>query len=218
MKNSTLISPREVEQAIKVASVTGQTPERDVALMLVAYGTGMMPNELAKIAIADYLNQDGTVKVKSSVRAEIAFNGQERALLWVNQRVKTALDAYLAERVRYGACLGADGEYRGLAPGSPIFLTVEGKPFTFTRRITKAGSVSYSCETLTGVIRRIHTQAGIVAGSALSARLSFMVRLAQDGFDARHIQRCLGVKSLSAVRKVTDNVEVDLSRMMSAAI
>lgn len=218
MKNVSIITPREFEHAVKVAGVSGQTPDRDVALMFVAYGTGLMPIELAKISIADYLNPDGTVQTGSVVRAAIAFNNQERPLHWTNRRVQLALDAYLAERVRYGYCLGVEGKYRGLAPDSPIFLTVEGNPFTFTRRVTKAGTESYSCESLTQIVRRIHTQAGIASGSALSARKSFMVRLAQAGIDARHIQKLLGVQSLSSVRRVTDNVSVDLGSMISIAV
>lgn len=218
MKNIAIVTPREFEQAVKVAGVTGQSPERDIALLLVAYGTGLMPIELAKITIGDYLNQDGTVKAESTVREEIAFSRQTRPLFWTSQRVQTALNAYLAERIRYGHGLGKKAEYRGLSPDSPIFLAVDGKPFTFTRRVTKAGTESYSCESLTQIIRRLHTQAGIASGSALSARRSFMVRLAQAGIDARHIKQCLGVKSLSSVCKVTDNVHVDLGKVLSAAI
>lgn len=218
MKNIAIITPREFEQAVKVAGVTGQSPERDVALLFVAYGTGLMPIELAKITIGDYLNQDGTVRIESSVREEIAFNGQSRPLFWANQRVQSALNAYLAERTRYGYGPGKAAEYRELSPVSPLFLAVDGQPFTFTRRVTKAGTESYSCESLTQIIRRLHTQAGMAAGSALSARKSFMVRLAQNGIDARHIKECLGVKSLSSVHKVTDHVRVGLSKVMSAAI
>lgn len=177
-----------------------------------------MPIELAKITIGDYLNQDGTVRAESTVRADIAFNGQERPLYWTNRRVQLALDAYLAERVRYGYCPGPEGKYRGLAPDSPVFLAVDGKPFTFTRRVTKAGTESYSCESLTQIVRRLHTQAGIASGSALSARKSFMVRLAQAGIDGRHIQKLLGVQSLTSVRRVTDNVSVDLGSTMSIAV
>lgn len=218
MKKSLTVSPREFEHAVKVAAVAGQSPERDVALLLVAYGTGLMPIELAKITIADYLNEDGSVRERSRVRAEIAFNGEERQLFWGSRRIQVALNAYLAERTRYGAGLGEEGQYRGLAPDSPIFLAVDGKSFTFTKRVTPKGTVSYSCESLTQVYRRLHTQAGIASGSALAARKAFMVRLAENGIDARHIRKLLGVSSITPVRRVTDAVAVDLCGVVSAAI
>lgn len=218
MKNTDIVSPLQVEHALKVAQITGQTPERDAALLLVAYGTGLMPIELAKITISDFLEANGKVRAESSVREEIAFNGQVRPLFWSNQRVISAVEAYLAERIRYGFGMGTEGAFRGLAPDSTMFLAADGKPFAFTKRVTKAGTLSYSCESLTQIIRRLHTQAGIASGSALSARKSFMVRLAQAGIDARHIKACLGVQSLTSIHRVTDKVSVDLGKVTALAI
>lgn len=218
MKTSLTVSPLDFEHAVTKAAETGQTPQRDVALLLVAYGTGLMPIELAKITIADYLNEDGTVRERSKVRAEIAFNSDERPLFWGNHRIKMALNAYLAERLACGACLGVKDKYQGLAPASPIFLAADGKPFTFTKRVTKKGTVSYSCESLTQVYRRLHTQTGIAAGSALSARKAFMVRLAENGIDPRHIKTLLGVSSITSVRRVTDAVPIDLCSVVSTVV
>lgn len=66
--------------AIKVADVIGQAKKRDVALLWMAYGTGMMPIELAKLTVADYLAADGSVREESEIPAEIAFNNLARPL------------------------------------------------------------------------------------------------------------------------------------------
>jgi hypothetical protein len=43
---------------VKVAAVTGQNPDRDVALLFVFYGTGLTSNEVAKLLVLDYLMAD----------------------------------------------------------------------------------------------------------------------------------------------------------------
>ncbi len=54
MAKAPVVEESEFRHAVKVAGVTGQAKERDVALLWVAYGTGMMPIELARLAIGDY--------------------------------------------------------------------------------------------------------------------------------------------------------------------
>lgn len=213
-----MISTRDIENAIAIAAETGSAPERDVALLLVAYGTGLMPIELAKLTVSDYLNEDGTVKEQSEVRAAIAFNGKERPMFWENRRVQAGLDAYLAVRAKDGACCSEDSKYRGLASDSPIFLGADGQPFTFTKRVTRKGTVSYSCESLTQIYRRLHTQAGITAGSALSARKAYMVRLVQQGIDVKHIRQLLGLSSVTPILRATKGVVVDLGAITSVLV
>lgn len=218
MAKAPVIEESEFRHALKVAAVTGQSKERDVALLWVAYGTGMMPIELAKLTVGDYLAADGSVRVEAEVRANMAFNGIVRPLYWSNKGVVAALDDYLVTRARYGYGLGEPTQYRGLDPASPLFLAVDGKPFTFTRRVTPAGKESYSCESLTQILRRLHTQAGIEAGSALSARRTFGVRLHRKGYDPRHIQVLLGVQSLTAVKRMVEADPVRLGAIVARAI
>ncbi len=208
MAKAPVVEESEFRHAVKVAAITGQAKERDVALLWVAYGTGMMPIEIAKLLVSDYLADDGTVREESEIRAEIAFNGLARKLYWSNKGVINALNAYLASRAAHGP----------VDPASPLFLTADRQPFTFTKRTTKAGTDSYSCESLTQIIRRLHTQAGIEGGSALSARRTFGVRLHRKGYDLRHIQTLLGAQSLSAVKRMVEADPVRLGAIVSRAI
>lgn len=218
MAKAPVVEEAEFRHVVKVASVSGQAKARDVALLWVAYGTGMMPIELAKLTIADYLSTDGSVRTDSAIRAEIAFNGIARPLHWTNRGVVAALDAYLEVRKQRGHGVGTPACYRGLAPDSPLFLAVDGNPFTFTRRKTQSGKESYSCESLTQILRRLHAQAGIEGGSALSARRTFGVRLHRKGFDLRHIQVALGVQSLLAVKRMVEADPVRLGAIVARAI
>lgn len=217
MAKAPVVEESEFGRAVKIAAVTGQSNLRDVAILWVCYGTGMMPNELAKLTISDYLEPEGSLRRDSEIRTEIAFNGATRPLFWTNRSVVAALDAYLVERLRYGYGIGPTDQYRGLDPTSPIFLAVDGQPFTFTRRVTKAGAESYSCESLTQIIRRLHTQAGIENGSALSARRTFGVRLHRNGYDLRHIRVLLGVQSMTAVKKMVEADPVRLGAIVARA-
>lgn len=208
MAKAPVVEESEFRHAVKIAAVTGQSKERDVALLWVAYGTGMMPIEIAKLVVSDYLAADGSVREESEVRAEIAFNGIARPLYWSNKAVTSALNAYIASRAAHGA----------IDQTSPLFLTADRQPFTFTKRTTKAGTVSYSCESLTQIIRRLHTQAGIEGGSALSARRTFGVRLHRKGYDLRHIQTLLGAQSMTAVKRMVEADPVRLGSIVSRVV
>ena len=96
------IEDKQLKHMLKVASVTGDSPVRDVALLYVAYGTGMMLTELASITISDYLTETGEVRSESRIRAEIAHNNKERPLYWTSPRVLAALEAYLDYRIAKG--------------------------------------------------------------------------------------------------------------------
>lgn len=218
MAKAPVVEESEFRHAVKVAAITGQAKLRDVALLWVAYGTGMMPIELAKLTVSDYLAADGSLRDESEIRSDIAFNAIARPLYWSNKSVCGAVDAYLVERVRQGYGTHDSDLYRGLDPASPLFLAVDGNPFTFTRRKTKAGTESYSCESLTQIIRRLHTQAGIEGGSALSARRTFGIRLHRKGFDLRHVQTLLGAQSITAVKRMVEADPVRLGAIVSRAI
>lgn len=218
MAKAPVVEESEFRHALKVAAITGQSKLRDVALLWVAYGTGMMPIELARLTIGDFLAEDGTVRAESEIRADIAFNRLARQLYWSNRGVVAALEDYLTERLRYGFGVGDQGSFRGFDPASPLFLATNGKPFTFTRRVTPAGGESYSCESLTQILRRLHTQAGIENGSSLAARRTFGVRLHRKGYDLRHIQVLLGVQSLTAVKRMVESDPVRLGAIVARAI
>lgn len=196
MPKSPVIELHQVRHALKIAAVTGHTPLRDVALLAVFYSSGVTPNEAAKLTVSDYVMEDGDTRVNSMLRAEIAFNGKARPLIWSNRKVCAALDDYLRYRrdMRQGVST-APAAYRGLDPRSPLFLTDAGEPFTFTRRVTRTGAASYSCESLTEIVRRLHLQAGIEQGNASAARRSFAVGLHRQGRSLKVIQQLIGVSS-----------------------
>lgn len=219
MPKPPVIEEHQIRHALKVAAATGQNARRDAALLMVAYGTGLTPNEIAKLLVSDYLRANGDVLIESLVRAEIAFNGKARPLLWSSRKLQGAIDTYLEHRlaVRHGVTTNR-AAYRGLEPHGRLFLTDEGEPFTFTRRVTSTGAVSYSCETLTEIYRRLHQQAGIPNGNASAARRTFAVTLHRQGRNPKLIQELIGVSSLSAVKRMVQSDPVRLATIVSGVI
>lgn len=219
MSKSLVIEPYQVRHALKIAAVTGRARLRDVAVLAVLYSTGVMPNEAAKLIVSDYLTEDGRVRVDSTLRAEITVNGKVRPLVWASRKTCSALDDYLRYRLdnRHGVST-AQAAYRGLDPLSPLFLAEDGEPFTFTRRVTRTSAVSYSCESLTELIRRLHEQAGIEGGNASAARRSFAVGLHREGRSMKVIQQLTGLSSLAAVKKLVDSDPVTLASIVRGVI
>lgn len=169
--------------------------------------------------VRSYLNGDGSVRVKSCVDAAIAYNGKERPIYWSNAKVTNAMDAYLAYRTvqRQGITPMATA-FRGLDPDGPLFLTGEGQPYKLIERRTRSGTLSYSCDSLSQLFRKLHLQAGIEGASAMSGRRTFAVRLANNGFDLRHINELLGHETLTATKRLIDADPVRVGAIVARVI
>lgn len=213
------IEDRKLKHMLKVAAITGDSPLRDVALLYVAYGTGMMLTELASITVRDYLTETGKVRDESLIRAEIAHNNRERPLYWTNPRVTLAIGQYLAYRIenKHGVTT-RKAAFNSLDPDSPLFLRADGEPYGLTKRKLASGTISYSCDSLSQVFRRLHAQAGVEGGHALAARRTFAVRLNRKGYDVRHIAELLGHSTISATKRLIDDDPVRLSDLVAGVV
>jgi site-specific recombinase XerD len=218
MAKAPVIEKHQFAHMVKVAAVTGQSPQRDVALLAVAYGLGLQPNETARLLFSDYLNVDGSVR-RDSVTPRDSVQRQGTRLYWVARYVTHSLDAYLASRLDRGHGVTTRPQaYRGLDNAGPLFLGAAGTPFLFTRRHTSTGKISYSCESLTAIYRHLHHQAGIENGSASAARHTFAVNLRRSGVDPDTIRGLLGLSSLSAVKRIVDSDPVRLGAIVARVI
>lgn len=219
MAKAPYIEDGRLKHLLKVAAISGESPVRNVALLTTVYGTGMMLTEIARMPVRAYLNGDGSVREKSCVDAAIAYNGKERPLYWSNTKVVKAIDAYLTYRIVYRHRLTPFATaFRGLDPDGPIFLTGEGEPYKLIERVTGKGTASYSCDSLSQLFRKLHLQAGIEGASAMSGRRTFAVRLANKGFDLRHINELLGHETLTATKRLIDADPVRLGAIVAGVI
>lgn len=130
-----------------------------------------------------------------------------------------AIDAYLVYRVAHRQRITPFATaYRSLDPDAPIFLTGDGEPYRLIERKTGSGAPSYSCDSLSQLFRKLHLQAGIEGASAMSGRRTFAVRLANNGFDLRHINELLGHETLTATKRLIDADPVRLGAIVAKVI
>jgi site-specific recombinase XerD len=204
MAKALYVEGKDLNRMLKIAAVSGELPVRNVALLTTIYGTGMMLTEVATLPLKAYLRPDGAVLVDSEVPTEIAYNGNARPVKWTSKRVIEAVDAYLAYRTEHRHRLTTRaGAYRGLDPDAPIFLTDEGAPYKLTQRKTATGAISYSCDSLNQLFRRLHAQAGIEGANAMSARRSFAINMSKNA-DLKTVKIALGLKTLRATKNLID--------------
>ncbi len=82
-------------------------------------------------------------------------------------------------------------------------------------RKTSTGAVSYSCDSLSQLFRKLHAQAGIEGASAMSGRRTFGVRLYRLGYDLRHINELLGHATRTATKRLIDADPVRLGAIVA---
>jgi integrase len=189
-----------------------------VALLHVLFGTALTPREIALLRVDDYLTESGERRKEWRVRAEIAYNGHERPLYWVNAKLTKALDAYLDERLQAGHGVSSrTAAYRGLDQESALFLTESGGPMAMTKRV-KDGKAYHTADHLTAIFGRLFRQAGIEGASATSGRRTFATKLYRKGYDVVHIRKLLGHSSIKAVQKLVEMDPVNLGAIVAKVI
>lgn len=193
------LRPGQFRHLIRVASVTGRMPERDVMLLWITHTTGMRVTELALLEVADVLYPSGVVRPEVYLRAEVCKGCRARNVYLTHPKCLAAVEAWIAVRLwrGWGVCGGA--EYRGLRPDSKLVLTHKGQAFelAFKHRELLGGPEVYrACDALQQTISRLYRQAGIKLGSSHSGRRSLAARVLAATGDVETVQMILGHQHL----------------------
>lgn len=111
-RRTTSLRPGQFKHLIRVASVTGRLPERDVALLWLTHPTDIRVTELAMLEVADVLYPSGAIKPEVYLRADITKGCRPRNIYLTHAKCLAALDAWLLEQqtVEHEALIS----YRGL--------------------------------------------------------------------------------------------------------
>lgn len=133
MAKPPVIEDKQVEHLIKATAAYSRVPLRDTALLLTLYGTALSVTELATIAVGDYLDANGSVRVTSAVRVDVAHSGEERPLFWSNRRVQRLVADELSN-ASFNAIQAAQDLYRALYAGS----LPAGDRFKFGQHVVEA--------------------------------------------------------------------------------
>ena len=220
MPKAIVVEDAQLEHAVKVARASSaENGSRDAAVLLICFGTGLKPVEITMLLVRDYMGPVGQPLADSRLRAEIAFNGRERPLSWVNRKLVNAIDAHLDERLKRGfGVTNRPAAYRGLDPESALLVSGRsGKGLKLTR-VERDGVVSYRADQITALVRRLFAQAGIDGATANSGRRTLAVKLKRKGVDERHIGEILGMTSLKAIKALCEADPVRISDLIKQAL
>ncbi len=194
-----LSEPEIAAGAVRIRG-RSQHPLEDLALYYMLFAIGARPLEIARLEVRDYLDAAGSVRRISVLREEAAITSRARPLYFHSTRLNEAMNAYLADRVRCGAGLGVEGQYRGLAPGSRLFLSASGKGFEITP-YGEAGQRRFRCRGIQETYRKLFRYAEFKQVTALTARHTVADRLYTRGADEAQVGLLLGISERSAVKE-----------------
>jgi len=200
-KKRRALTDEDIHHALTMTCRRGNCRKRDVALLLVLFATAAKPLEIARLEVADYLNEDGSVREESVLRAQAAVNGYARPLFFASRKVIAAIDAYLEERVRKGQGTKAGNGFRGLDAHSKLFLTHDGHAMPVRVRVV-GDRQHHLCGVILDIYRKIFARAGLNGVSALCARRTVAARLTERGCDLDQVGAVLGIKDRNSVRNL----------------
>lgn len=196
-----IVSLEEIVQAGRRIKARSGRPWHDLALFYLLFATGARPLEIARLEVRDYLNLDGSVRRASEMRAELAITGKARPLYFVSTRLDEALGLYLDERLKAGLGVGDPNAYRGLDPGSRLFMSATGEGFKITR-YGNADQRRFLCRPILEAYRKLFRYGDLRGVTALAVRRSVVSRLYERGADEDAVGLILGISERSAVREL----------------
>jgi integrase/recombinase XerD len=194
-RHATSLRPGQFKHLIRVASVTGRLPERDVALLWLTHTTGIRVTELALLKVADVLYPSDAIKPEVYWRADITKGCRPRNIYLTHAKCLAALDAWFAVRYRRRWGLSGEDEYRGLRRGSKLVKTHKGQGFELAfkhRQLDSGPEVYRACDALQQTITRLYRHAGIKQGSSYSGRRSLAAKVLAATGEVETMQTILG--------------------------
>lgn len=195
-KRAPTLKPSQLRHVLNVTAATSRHPERDCLAILMTHCAGLRVTELARLEIRDVLWPTGRLREEVQLRAETTKNCKSRLIFLTNPKLRTALETYLAYRLRNRlACSLHSAEYRGLMPLTRLLLTHRGGGFELSkkRRILPDGREAeyWAADALEQRFRQLYRDAGIKTSSH-SGRRSFASALLKAGVTLEQTAILLG--------------------------
>ena len=191
-------TPKQLAHILWAAS-RGATGERNVALLWMLFGSGLRINEAAQLTIKDIFRKTGELKESFRLPGSYTKTGNPRQAYILVEQQREALVALQAQRLRDRVMLSDDGTFGGLAPDSPVFLSLKGKTwrklaFNPKKYPDAAGNIKTTmvCGSLENLARNLIKQAGVHGGTSHSGPRSLGTWMDRKGYDLGIIQQVLG--------------------------
>ena len=195
-KAEVIDSPSQLSHLLFVAS-RGDLGCRNVAIFWMLFGTGMRINEVAQLTIADVFYPNGELKTSFIIPGTYTKTNRPRPAYIKVRQQRSALDAWIKQRLDENAFLSNDGSYGGLRGDSPLFLSKKSQwrkfAFNVKKYKTKEGiKETMVCASLENTVREIIKKAGFRGGSSHSGRRSLATLMDRKNYDLSLIQKILG--------------------------
>lgn len=182
MAQAKTFTQAELDQVLRHVATTRYN-QRNRAMVLMSFWSGMRVGEIAALLVSDVRNDDGSVK--SEIRLTPAqTKGRYGRTVFINERLREELSKYLT------SCSIRD-------PQQPLFFTEQ--------------SQGWSGNTLTQWFHWCYKRAGVSGASSHSGRRTFITTLASKGISVRVLASLAGHRSISVTQRYID-VNDDMQR------
>ena len=175
MAQAKTLTTAELDQVLRYVS-TKKYAQRDRALILTSFWSGMRVGEIAALKMADVLNDDGTIKKEIRLSGSQTKGGSPRTV-FIPAKLQAELQAYLTTR-------------HAIMPHMPLFYS--------------ANCLGFSANSLCQWFFWTYRAAGISGASSHSGRRSFLTSLANKGIGVRILASLAGHKSIAVTMKYLD--------------
>ena len=182
MAQAKTFTQAELDQVLRHVATTRYS-QRNRAMLLVSFWSGMRVGEIAALLVSDVRNEDGTVKSEVRLTAQ-QTKGRYARTVFINERLREELAQYFkTARIR--------------DPQKPLFSTEQSK--------------GWSANTLTQWFHWCYKRAGITGASSHSGRRTFITNLASKGVGVRVLASLAGHRSITVTQRYID-VNDDMQR------
>lgn len=176
MSQAKTLSERELK--IVLATVAqGRHAERNRALILASFWTGMRVGELSSLRISDVVNDDGSIKDEIRLAAE-QTKGSKGRVVMLGDRIRKELAVYMAT----------------IKTNNPL------RPFFFSQRCRSGFTANSLCQHFAVMYRT----AGLAGASSHSGRRTFITTLAHKGVGVRVLMALAGHQNMSTTQRYID--------------
>ena len=182
MAQAKTLTQAELDQVLRYVS-TRRYPERNRALVLTSFWSGMRVGEIASLKMRDVVNTDGSIKSEIRLSAEQTKGGNARTV-FIPNKLQLELANYLTTRMIRNADI----------------------PFFHTDK-----RLGFSNGGLTQWFFWMYKDAGISGASSHSGRRNFITTLANKGISVRILAAMAGHRSIAVTQKYID-VNPDMMR------
>lgn len=188
--------PKQITHSIRIAGIR-QQPERNQLVLYLSHAACLRITEIAQIRPCDILTKRGELRESFLLPAAFGKGKTKARRVWLTHpKLRVAINAYCRYRAEKQVGLGVAGEYRGLAPKSPLIRSNRGGAYALVakRRRMKDHTFKWygACDGLERLVRTIYECAGMKGASSHSGRRSTATNLNEAGVLIQEIQRLLG--------------------------